>query len=120
MCLCILQVLLNMLEFGMNPQRALDAPRIRIQVAQNGCIDSTRVEEGVSQEVIKDLQAMGHYVYGPVTGHNRWKYQFGRGHVVTKGNWWENWDGESNQGWKKGVLWAGSDPRGDGIAMAQI
>lgn len=31
-----LQVLLNMLEFGMNPQRALDAPRVFMQYDQAG------------------------------------------------------------------------------------
>ncbi|XP_072028259.1 glutathione hydrolase-like YwrD proenzyme [Amphiura filiformis] len=114
------QVLLNMVEFGMDPQRALDAPRIRVQVTQDGCLDVARVEDGIPEEAIKELQVMGHDVFGPIKGHHRWMYQFGRGHVITVGNWWDKWEGRLKQETGTKVLWAGSDPRGDGIAMAQI
>lgn len=34
--MCFTQVLLNMLDFGMNPQEALDAPRIFVKFDKSG------------------------------------------------------------------------------------
>uniref|UniRef100_H3C1J4 Gamma-glutamyltransferase 5a n=1 Tax=Tetraodon nigroviridis TaxID=99883 RepID=H3C1J4_TETNG len=100
------QVLLNMLEFGMNPQQALDAPRVYIP-SFNICIHPAsqwlvNLEEGVSPEVAEELRRRGHTVRWPITGHKR--SQFGRGQIIT-----------NNPPSK--VLWAGSDPRGDGCAQ---
>ncbi|OJJ94978.1 hypothetical protein ASPACDRAFT_55558 [Aspergillus aculeatus ATCC 16872] len=57
------QVLLNMLVFGLNPQEELDAPR----------------EDGIEQKVIDELQQKGHHVE-KVTGWQRGV--FGRGQVI--------------------------------------
>ena len=51
---------------------------------------------------------------GPVKGHAR--AVFGRGHVITKGAWWMPKDQEVACN-EKDVLWAGSDPRTDGLAL---
>ena len=69
------------------------------------------VEEGITDTVIEELRYKGHSVDGPVSGHAR--ALFGRGHVITKGAWWSQ-----SQDIYKGteMLWAGTDPRVDGLA----
>ena len=52
-----LQVLVNMLHYGMDPQQALDAPRWQ-WVGGN----TIQVEEGVSAEIVEGLRALGHEV----------------------------------------------------------
>ena len=59
------------------------------------------LEEGIPDEVISDLEKMGHPVYS-VSGYDR--SLFGKGQVILR-------DAET------GVLCAGSDPRADGCAM---
>ncbi|TWW58260.1 hypothetical protein D4764_07G0009790 [Takifugu flavidus] len=108
-----LQVLLNMLEFGMNPQQALDAPRIYVHYDQKTAQWMVHLEEGVRQEVAEELIKRGHKVNWPITGHKR--SQFGRGQIITVGNWWSPSVSQTNHPSK--VLWAGSDPRGDGCAQ---
>ena len=78
-----------------------------------GPVSSVSIEEGISDEVIAKLRSMGHSVEGPVTGHDR--ALFGRGHVITKGAWWS----KSEQNIYKGtdMLWVGTDPRVDGLAV---
>lgn len=86
-----------MLEFGMNPQQALDAPRVYVHYDQkskpslkrqcmyysviysitatsfNICIPPAsqwlvNLEEGVSLEVAEELRKRGHTVNWPITG----------------------------------------------------
>uniref|UniRef100_A0A8D0GN44 Gamma-glutamyltransferase n=1 Tax=Sphenodon punctatus TaxID=8508 RepID=A0A8D0GN44_SPHPU len=106
------QVLLNMLEFGMNPQAALDAPRFYLEHLKRTGTWNLELEDGIPRFVAEDLRARGHVVRWPRTGHNR--SMFGRGQIITKGDWWKSWGSLSP---KSDVLWAGSDPRGDGCAM---
>ena len=62
------QILVNMIDFGMNVQEAGDAPRLRHsgssqptgQVMANG--GSVNLEFGYSEEIIAKLKAMGHTV----------------------------------------------------------
>ncbi|XP_060689995.1 glutathione hydrolase-like YwrD proenzyme [Hemiscyllium ocellatum] len=110
------QVLLNMLEFGMNPQEALDAPRFCLEYEKqiDGGTWKLSLEEGISEPAAQKLIARGHNVYWPVRGHER--SLFGRGQIITKGMWWESQHAliaEDDQE----VLWAGSDPRSDGCAI---
>ncbi|XP_029939663.1 glutathione hydrolase-like YwrD proenzyme isoform X1 [Salarias fasciatus] len=62
-----IQVLLNMLEFEMNPQQALDAPRVYVHYDHNVNQWVVNLEEGINQEVAKELQRRGHKVNWPVT-----------------------------------------------------
>ncbi|TNN55309.1 putative gamma-glutamyltransferase YwrD [Liparis tanakae] len=62
------QVLLNMLEFGMNPQQALDAPRVYVHYEHKAAQWSLHLEEGVSLEVAEELRRRGHTVSWPITG----------------------------------------------------
>ena len=82
------QVLLNAIDFGMNPQQALDAPRVVWRFGN--CIS---IEDGVDAQA---LAALGHEVI-PANG-------FGGGQMITI-------DPDS------GALLGGSDPRKDGCAI---
>lgn len=107
------QVLLNMKEFGMNPQQALDQPRLLIGPGHRGAVGGISLEDGISEDVIQQLQILGHQISGPIKGYNR--SIFGRGHVITKGAWWST-NTQTHIANDESVLWAGSDPRSDGMA----
>jgi len=95
------QVLLNMIDHNMEPQTALDCSRFVIMDGtSNGKVF---FEEGISNDTIKTLDSMGHNVSKEVlVGFDR--SHFGRGQIIRR--YTEN-----------GVLWAGSDPRADGLAL---
>lgn len=103
------QVLLNMLVFGLHPQAAVDAPRVCIGAGtpdQGKVLNRTvYVEEGIREEVVEGLRALGHEVK-VVGGYERGL--FGRGQIIRR----HVEDGI-------GVWSAGSDPRGDGAAMPE-
>ena len=90
-----LQVITNMVDFGMDPQAALNA--LRFQVIGN----TTIVEEGLAPEVIGGLQSLGHQLE-IIRGHAR--VGMGGGQVIQRNP-------------ETGVLWAGSEPRKDGCAV---
>lgn len=101
------QVLLNMIVFGLNPQEALDAPRVCVEPSGKRGIDDAGksevyIEEGLDEKVVKRLEEMGHQCY-VVKGYERGL--FGRGQVIRR----TEEDG-------KQVYSAGSDCRGDGHA----
>ncbi|XP_004562154.3 glutathione hydrolase-like YwrD proenzyme isoform X1 [Maylandia zebra] len=107
------QVLLNMMEFGMNPQQALDAPRVYVEYDHKTGQWLVNLEEGIDQKVAEELKRRGHRVNWPVSGHKR--SQFGRGQIIAVGDWWNP---SVTQGDRPSrVLWAGSDPRADGCAQ---
>ncbi|XP_020780938.2 LOW QUALITY PROTEIN: glutathione hydrolase-like YwrD proenzyme [Boleophthalmus pectinirostris] len=108
------QVLLNMVEFEMNPQQALDAPRVYVHYDQKDGQWMVNLEEGVDSEVAEELRRRGHTVNYPVTGHKR--AQFGRGQIITVGDWWDSTVSQTDRPIQR-VLWAGSDPRADGCAQ---
>jgi gamma-glutamyltranspeptidase/glutathione hydrolase len=93
------QVIVNMVDYGMNPQEALDAPRFFIQDGTSG--GSVLLEDEISVEVMSRLAAMGHDV-APASGWGR--VGFGKGQIIRRNP-------------ETGVLTAGSDPRGDGCAI---
>ena len=93
------QVLLSLLDDGLDPQAALDQPRVCIDPAEHG--GQVALEDGIPAAVAERLAAMGHPVR-MVHGHER--ALFGRGQIITR-------DPQS------GVLCGGSDLRGDGCAL---
>ena len=97
-----MQVAINLIDEHMNPQAALDTPRFCISSGEAG--GSVSLESGIDVEVMSALAQIGHPVQ-PVSGHGR--AIFGRGQVILR-------DPES------GVLWGGSDPRADGLAMTTL
>ncbi|KIY66186.1 gamma-glutamyltranspeptidase [Cylindrobasidium torrendii FP15055 ss-10] len=111
------QVLLNILR-GFTPQAALDAPRFCISAGSPDTQSSSTgapgdinsevyFEDGISEEVVAKLKEMGHDAR-TVDGFGR--SMMGRGQVIQK-----------VQDESGALVWAaGSDPRGDGHASAQI
>jgi gamma-glutamyltranspeptidase/glutathione hydrolase len=92
-----LQVLLNIIDFDMDVQTALDAPRFRYVSASNECV----FEAGIPESVLKALAEKGHriaYLDDP------YSQQFGGGQIIMVHP-------------ENGALVAGSDPRKDGCAM---
>lgn len=94
------QVLVGLVDDGLDPQAALDRPRFCLEDGTSG--GRVALEEGIPLATMARLAAMGHPVR-PVVGYGR--ALFGRGQIIVR-------DRES------GVLWGGSDPRADGLAMA--
>jgi gamma-glutamyltranspeptidase/glutathione hydrolase len=86
-----MQVAINLIDDGLDPQQALDHPRF--------CVGGDRVflEEGLPAS---GLAALGHDV-APVTSYGR--SLFGRGQIIIRQ--------------PDGVLFGGSDPRADGCAI---
>ena len=88
------QVLMNMIDFGMNPQEALDAPRWQWLGGKK-----IEVEPGFDQAVVEALRKRGHdiTVQPDFTG-------FGRGQIIIRQ--------------ENGVLAGGTEPRTDGCVAA--
>jgi gamma-glutamyltranspeptidase/glutathione hydrolase len=94
-----LQVVVALVDDGLDPQAALDRPRFCIEDGTaNGQV---ALEQGIPAESLNDLARMGHQVYS-VGGYDR--ALFGRGQIILRHP-------------ETGVVWAGSDPRADGCAM---
>jgi gamma-glutamyltranspeptidase/glutathione hydrolase len=94
-----LQIVVGLVDDGLDPQAALDRPRFCITEGEAG--GAVALEEGLPPAEMDVLAAMGHPVT-PVSGYNR--SVFGRGQVILRDP-------------ATGVLCAGSDPRADGCAM---
>ncbi len=92
-----LQVVSNMIDFGMNPQEALDSARFRISIED----ETVFAEDSFNQEVISGLKSKGHSV-SVISGVKRGF--FGGGQIINRNN--------------EGVLIGGSDPRKDGISVS--
>ena len=93
------QVLTGLIDDGLDPQKALDRPRVNLTEARPG--SPVALEEGLPQSTVDELASMGHEVE-VVSGQMR--AMFGRGQVILR-------DPET------GVLTGGSDPRADGCAI---
>lgn len=94
------QVVLNTVDWGFNPQASLDAPRW--QVTTGG---EVLVEAGVDQRIVTELRRRGHKVKVTVDSS-----PFGRGQIIWRRAAW----GASRSDDR--TLIAGSDPRADGFA----
>lgn len=92
------QVLLALLD-GLDPQAALDRPRVCLDEGEPG--GAVLAEEGIPDSTRASLGRLGHRVKR-VTGHER--AVFGRGQVILRDP-------------TTGVLCGGSDPRADGCAV---
>ncbi len=93
------QVLVGMIDDGLDPQSALDRPRFCLTEARPE--SRVELEEGIPLETMARLAELGHEVV-PVTGYAR--AVFGRGQIIRR-------DPET------GTLFGGSDPRADGQAV---
>jgi gamma-glutamyltranspeptidase/glutathione hydrolase len=93
------QILLNIIDFDMDVQTALDAPRFRY-IPGNGCA----FEPGFSPEVLQKLAAKGHHV---LALDDPYSQQFGGAQAIMIHP-------------ENKVLIAGSDPRKDGCAIGLV
>ncbi|PSB08723.1 gamma-glutamyltransferase [filamentous cyanobacterium CCP2] len=87
------QVVVNLQDYGMNPQAALDAPRWQVTTGKN-----IWLEQSVPRSVVLGLSDRGHVIQIKPDGRN-----FGKGQVILRHN---------------GTLIAASEPRADGLALA--
>jgi gamma-glutamyltranspeptidase/glutathione hydrolase len=87
-----LQAVVNLTDYQMNPQAALDAPRWRFLAG-----NSVLLEKGVPHQIVEELRKRGHEIQiAPET-------MFGKGQIILR------------QG---DTLVAASEPRADGLALA--
>lgn len=103
-----------MIDFEMDPQTALDAPRVCVGAGGTGSDGPVSVEEGMSMVVVDELRRMGHDIQGPVVGHDR--ALFGRGQVI-RCHPQVYHTSEIKEKGLHNVWWAGSDGRADGMAI---
>ena len=87
------QMLVNMIDYGMNPQEALDAPRYELLEPYEG---KKTLSLEHAPEVQQQLRALGHDIVPAAVGG------FGGGQIIVV---------------QDGVAYAGSDPRKDGAAV---
>jgi gamma-glutamyltranspeptidase / glutathione hydrolase len=85
------QIVLNLIDYGMDVQQAIDAPRAFFVG------EDTAVERGMPPATIEGLKKRGHHVTTPET-------PWGGAQII-------------NIDWDRGVLIAGSEPRKDGCAL---
>ena len=97
-----------MIDFGMDPQQALDKPRFCLHTKgkETGLVF---LEEGISSDVATKLERLGHEIEFPVCGHER--SVFGRGQIIARKI------ASCKNGLDMAVYWTGSDPRADGMAI---
>ncbi|OMH79291.1 putative gamma-glutamyltransferase YwrD [Zancudomyces culisetae] len=118
-----LQVLLNLLHFGMDPQRSLDQPRFCIDVFE----DIVFIEDGIDsiEAVESALKRKGHNI---IVKKSYERAVFGRGQVIIRSSSQSKKHAEQplNTGDSLGsacedsiILAVGSDPRSDGCASAR-
>ena len=91
-----IQLLLNVIDFGMDVQTALDAPRFRYYHQSDACA----FEKGISPDILLELTKKGHRI---IEADDPYSQDFGGGQVIM-----------THPGSK--ALTAGSDPRKDGGA----
>ena len=98
------QLVCNLVDYGMDPQAAIDAPRFHIKEDEGKPVNNPILfEESWPDEVLAALTEMGHPVDPPkVSSWGREK--FGRAQIIVRDP-------------ATGVLCAGSDGRADGCAM---
>jgi gamma-glutamyltranspeptidase / glutathione hydrolase len=89
-----LQMVVNLQDYNMNPQAALDAPRWQVTTGKTVFLEQT-----VPHSIARALAKRGHEVQVLTEG-----YSFGKGQMILRHN---------------GVWIAASDPRADGLALAR-
>ena len=93
-----LQVVRNMVDFGMDPQEALNALRFKVEG------DAVGLEEGLPAPVVAELQRLGHRVTVTEGYRRAITGGFGGGQIISRNP-------------ETGVLAGGSEPRKDGCAV---
>ena len=92
-----LQVISNMIDFGMNPQEALDYARFNVSIED----DTVSVEDSFNSDVIASLQLKGHSI---AINNEFNRGLFGGGQIIVRDS--------------EGMLIGGTDPRKDGLSVS--
>ena len=97
-----------MINFGMDPQEALDKPRFRVVLSNTDKAvgNSIELERGISLDVAEGLRTIGYNVE-----HDCEFFNFGRGQIIQE----KISRGKDRE--RLRVYWAGSDPRADGMSI---
>jgi len=93
-----LQVISNLIDFGMNPQEALDTERFSVSIEN----ETVFAEDLFNTDIIAALRLKGHSV-SIFSGFDRGL--FGGGQIIVRDN-------------EEGMLLGGSDPRKDGLSVS--
>jgi gamma-glutamyltranspeptidase len=94
-----LQVLTNLLDYGMDPQEAIERPRFLIGAfLPDDPSDITRLEARVARRVVSALERRGHRL----RVESDFLHRVGHAHAIVV---------------RAGTLMGGADPRGDGVAL---
>jgi len=91
-----LQVVSNLIDYGLTAQELMDAPRFRVSTNLRDVL----VEQGIPPDAVNRLRAMGHQIAPPQPLSGK----FGGGQIILVGEGGETYLG-------------GSDPRKDGCAL---
>lgn len=94
-----LQLLQGFVDFGLDPQSAIESPRWCVTADEQGW-GTLRVESTFSHDKVSELRRLGHRV---VVGEH-WDQRMGHAQAITIDR-------------QRGVLGGGADPRGDGAAL---
>jgi gamma-glutamyltranspeptidase/glutathione hydrolase len=94
-----MQVVVGMIDDGLDPQAALNRPRFCIEAGTAG--GKVHLERGIPRATLAGLAQKRHPLQPDVSGYAR--ALFGRGQIIRRE--------------PDGVLWGGSDPRADGCAI---
>ena len=92
-----LQVISNMIDFGMNPQEALDYARFNVSIED----DTVNVEDSFNPDVIASLKLKGHSI---AINNEFNRGLFGGGQIIVRDS--------------EGMLIGGTDPRKDGLSVS--
>jgi gamma-glutamyltranspeptidase/glutathione hydrolase len=96
------QMLSNAIDLGLNPQAAVESARVRVDEGHYVAFES-RIPPAVTDELAArghECHSVGDWMYAPQEGRT----DIGRGSMAVR-------DPDS------AMLFAGSDPRGDGLAL---
>jgi len=93
------QFVSNMVDYGMNVQAALEAPRFTKYTA-SGC--DVSIESRVPVEILRQLSARGH----EISVRREYTQEMGRGQAILHNS-------------RTGINYAASDPRADGAAIPE-
>ncbi len=88
------QIIVNSIDFGLNPQAVLDAPRWQWMEGKK-----VKVEQNFPKHIAEALERKGHIIEGALDSGG-----FGRGQII-----WQD---------KRGVLMGATDSRADGVVAA--
>ncbi|KAH6943482.1 hypothetical protein HPB50_021721 [Hyalomma asiaticum] len=116
----IIQLLLNMVELGLDPQQSLSKPRFILGAPLYAHPDSALfVDPGFPQESLRALQQRGHSVN--VSSEKESFLNSGHANIMARESLWsrEALEGKlcSKKSTGNGLIWCGVEPRINGAAL---